>query len=69
MERTRIERRQEPLADDLIWGAEAIAAYLGLKPTAIFYAARKGTLPIKRVGEKLVASKVALRRHFQQQED
>jgi hypothetical protein len=38
------------LADDVLKGAEAIAAYLGEDTRSVFYQIRKGTLPHYRCG-------------------
>lgn len=55
----------EPLADDLLQGAEEIAAFTGLKRRTIYHAAERGSLPIRRVeGVGLVALKSALRAFF-----
>jgi hypothetical protein len=58
------EPSPDQLATDLLWGAKAIASYLGLEERQAFYIAESGCLPIMRVGRKLVASKSALARHF-----
>ena len=58
------------LADDLLWGIQAIAEYLGLGKGQADHAIRSGHIPVKRMGGKngkyglIVGSKAALRRHF-----
>jgi hypothetical protein len=52
------------LADDLIWGAEAIAETLNQKLRPIYYQLENGLIPAGKVGEKWVASRSALREHF-----
>ncbi len=54
----------QSLRDDLLTGAVDIAAFLGPRWTKrkIYYAAERGTLPISRVGETLVARKSELNR-------
>lgn len=55
------------LADDLLEGADAIAAFLGWKPRRVYHVAEKGCLPIhKVVGLGLVARKSTLRAAFEQ---
>jgi len=57
------------LADDVLWGGDAIAEYLGRTPTQIYYLASRRLIPTKKVGNKtLVASKRGLRAYFQMQE-
>src|SRR5262245_35529726 len=55
---------KSPLANDLLTGAHAIAAYLGKPWNArkIYHAARKQNLPIGFVGKLLVARKHELDR-------
>jgi excisionase family DNA binding protein len=48
------------LASDLLWGAAAIASYLGLPRRAVYHAASKGTLPHFRMGDTLAARKSEL---------
>ena len=54
--------KQERLADDLIFGARAIAAELGLKPHRVYYLASRKKLPIGRLGKNLIASRAKLQR-------
>ncbi len=55
--------RAAPL--DLIWGADAIAAELGRTPRATFNLLEKGDIPARKVRGRWVASRAALRRHFE----
>jgi hypothetical protein len=50
-------------SDDLLWGAPAIAGYLGIKVDRVYYLIRIGKLPVSKLGAKmLVASKRQLQR-------
>ena len=55
-----------PLKENLLTGAAAISEYLGKDWPArrIYYAAERGYLPIKRVGNTMTALKSELDRHF-----
>jgi hypothetical protein len=56
---------ESDLADDLLFGVEAIAKYIGLGKRQAHHAIASGHLPVKRMGPRLiVSSKSALRRHF-----
>jgi hypothetical protein len=55
---------EPPLANDLVWGAEAIGAEIGVGPRRAFHILQSGTVPAKKVGALWVASRAALRRHF-----
>jgi hypothetical protein len=50
------------LSEDLLTGAEAIAAYLGWPTRRVYHHASRGYLPIKHVGQSLVARKSELDR-------
>ena len=52
----------ERLADDLLVGAPAIAAELGITLDAVYYIAKMKRLPIGRLGKNLIASRRKLRR-------
>jgi hypothetical protein len=54
------------LAADMLYGAEAIAEFLGLNRRQVFHFAAIGQLPVVRLGSMLTASKTTLRRHFLQ---
>jgi len=53
--------RAKPLADDLLIGAPAIAAELGVNEHAVYYLARMKRMPIGRLGRNLIASRHKLR--------
>jgi hypothetical protein len=52
------------LSEDLLWGADAIAAELNLTRRQVFHQLATGRLPAKRQSGKWVASRVGLRRYF-----
>jgi hypothetical protein len=52
------------LKDDLLYGADAIARYLGKKRWWVYYAVAKGYLPVGHSGQTLISSKSELDRHF-----
>jgi hypothetical protein len=51
-------------AEDRIDGARAIAAYLGLTERQVRWRIDRGLLPHAREGERIVASRRALREHW-----
>jgi hypothetical protein len=54
------------LNDDLIWGTQAIADFIGISLSECQYLIRQKELPIGRMGKKtLFASKKKLLKHFQ----
>jgi hypothetical protein len=65
MKKTK-QKDDATLADDLLVGAKAIAAYLGLNERQVFHQAANGGLPaVQRMGKLLIASKQRLRRYYQ----
>jgi hypothetical protein len=57
--------QQVAAGDDLLWGCQEIADYIGLSLREVQYLVRKEKLPIGRLGPKLLfASKRQLRRHL-----
>jgi excisionase family DNA binding protein len=55
----------DDLADDLLTGVEAIAAFTGLTKREVYHLAPKGKLPVFKVGDrKWCARKSTLRRHI-----
>jgi excisionase family DNA binding protein len=52
------------LADDLLPGANAAAAYIGVKPRAVYHLVEKGQLPCVRMGRKIFFRKSELERAF-----
>jgi hypothetical protein len=53
------------LSDDLLRGVKAIARFIGESERRTYYLCERAYLPCGRVGSTLVASKRALRAHFQ----
>lgn len=54
------------LAEDLLTGVEAIAAFTGLTRREVYHLAPKGKLPVFKVGDrKWCARKSTLRRHIE----
>ena len=60
MEKT--EPTKEPLRDDLLFGAQAIAEELGVTKQIVYHYVRTKRLPIGRIGKNLIASRTKLRR-------
>jgi hypothetical protein len=57
------EEKQAAPGDDLLWGAQAIAAYLGVSVDRVYYEIRLKRLPLGKLGRKTVfASKKKLLR-------
>ena len=56
------------ISDDLLEGAEAIAAFLGLQPRQVFHAVRVGTLPTFKIGAKICARRSTLLSHIERME-
>jgi hypothetical protein len=58
-------QQQLAASDDLLWGTQAIADFVGLSLSEVQYLIREGRLPIGRLGPKtLFASKRQLRRYL-----
>lgn len=49
---------------DLLWGAAAIARFLGRTPRQVFWMLENGTLPAKKVGKIWVGERSRLRAFF-----
>ncbi len=45
------------LANDLIWGAQAIADYLGCPRWQVYYLARNGNIPVQKLGKKTMVAR------------
>ncbi len=56
---------ENDLADDLLEGADEIAAYLGWNRRRVFYAAERKLIPIFRIGNRLSARKSSLRKRIE----
>jgi hypothetical protein len=54
----------EPIADDILWGAELISAEIGLPLKKTLYHLSRGNLPAKKCGALWTASRRALRTHL-----
>lgn len=60
---------KEDLADDLLTGVEAIAAFTGLTKREIYHLAPKGKLPVFKVGDrKWCARRSTLKAHIEKLE-
>ncbi|MFG1399902.1 DNA-binding protein [Roseixanthobacter pseudopolyaromaticivorans] len=57
-----------PLAQDVLRGADDIAAFLGMEPRAIYHAASRSKLPTFRLGAKICARKSTLLTWIAEQE-
>jgi excisionase family DNA binding protein len=57
-----IEKEKPAPGDDLLWGAQAIADYLGVSTDRVYYLIKTKRLPIAKLGRKTV---VASRRKLQ----
>jgi hypothetical protein len=53
-----------PLSDDLMIGAIALAAWLGVPPRKVFYIAETKQLPFFKIGGKLAGRKSTIREHI-----
>lgn len=51
-------------AEDRLEGADAIAAFYGITPRQVRWRIDRGLIPHAREGERIVASKRALREHW-----
>lgn len=58
------ETRSETLGDDLLWGREAIARFIGKSVRQTTYLLETGRIPGGKVGAQWCASRAALRQHF-----
>jgi hypothetical protein len=56
---------ESSLADDLLRGVKPIAEFLGESERRTFYLCERGYIPVGKVGTTWVASKKALRAHFE----
>jgi hypothetical protein len=56
-----------PLKDDTLYGANAIAGFLGCSQRKVFYYKEKRLIPLGCIGSQIIGSKSALRRHFASQ--
>jgi hypothetical protein len=56
----------ETLSTDLLHGAREIGDFIGVPERKIYYHVSQGHLPVTRLGDLIIASKTALRAHFQE---
>lgn len=56
------------IADDILRGADEIAAFIGENPRAVYYAIKKGKIPHFRIGENIRARKSSLLAWIAEQE-
>jgi hypothetical protein len=54
----------EPLAGDLLWGVEAIAAFIDRTPRQTYQLVETQQIPFTKMGGRIVGSRSALRRRF-----
>ena len=52
------------LADDLLPGANAAAAFIGVTPRAVYHLVEAGNIPVIRIGAKLYFRRSELNRAF-----
>ena len=55
-------KQSDRLGDDLLRGANEIAAFLNMPVRSVYYLAAKRRMPIGRLGKTLIASRAGLRR-------
>lgn len=53
-----------PHDSNILWGAEAIAQFLGTSTAATFHLLEGGKIPARRVGRRWAADRDTLRRFF-----
>jgi hypothetical protein len=58
------EQHDETLAADVLWGAQAIADFVGLDVRQAFHALQRGHLPGTKTGHVWTSTKSRLRAHF-----
>lgn len=52
-----------PVAEDILRGVAAIAAFIGLPPRKCYYQLERGYLPAGKAGAEWIASRATLRAH------
>jgi hypothetical protein len=52
------------LRNDLLWGAQAIADFIGRDLRQVFHALQQGHIPAKKSGRIWISSKASLRAHY-----
>ena len=65
---SRIEPIKQEVSDtgglDIVWGAQAIGAEIGVGARRAFYLLERRLVPGRKIGATWCASREALRRHF-----
>jgi hypothetical protein len=61
--------KSSPLASDLLTGVEEIAEFIGWSPRKTHWNIAAGRLPVRRVGQQIVARKSELARFFSASEE
>jgi hypothetical protein len=56
------DQKAERLADDLLYGASAIADFLGVTEMQVYHWVRKDRIPVGKMGKTLIASRRQLRK-------
>jgi hypothetical protein len=54
----------DTITDDILYGSEAIANFLGCDQRKVFYYKRTKLLPLGNIGREIIASKKVLRQHI-----
>lgn len=54
----------ETLADDILWGAQAIADEIGVELRQCFHLLEQGYIPATKTGRTWTTTRSRLRRHF-----
>lgn len=60
----QVRKTRDTIKDDMLFGANEIAKFLGCDQRKVFYYKAKRLLPFGTVGKELVASKSQLREHI-----
>jgi hypothetical protein len=68
MESIMTEITPTPLGSDIITGADAIAAEMGISARSVYHLAKTKRIPVFTLGTKLAARKSTLRKFIEDQE-
>lgn len=64
---TKLQNKNDAdIASEIVWGAEAIGAVIGLKPRQAHHLIEKKALPVKKVGGRWCANRAKLLDFFNQ---
>jgi hypothetical protein len=58
------EKNSDNLAADLLWGGKEISDFLGVPPRKAYWMLEQKLIPARKIGDKWVASRRALREHL-----